>query len=70
MAEDILEKYRKMAEGLTREEIRQRAIKAMRELQAESERNGVSNMTLEEINAEIYAARREMERRETEAMLQ
>lgn len=33
-------------------------IVAMRELQAEAIRNGTSNMTLDEINAEIEAVRR------------
>lgn len=47
-----------------------RALEIIRELQAEAERNGLSNMTLEEINAEIYAARREREQREREASLQ
>ncbi len=47
-----------------------RALEIIRELRAEAERNGLSNMTLEEINAEIYAARREMELRETEAVMQ
>ena len=36
-------------------------LQIMREIREESERNGLSNMTLEEINAEIDAARREME---------
>lgn len=58
-----------MNEGLSREEIRRRAIQAMKEINEESERNGLSNMTLEEINAEIYAARRERELRETAAVL-
>ena len=40
------------------------ALKAMREMQRISELNGNSEMTLEEINAEIYAARREREARE------
>lgn len=40
------------------------AVKALRELQRISELNGTSEMTLEEINAEIYAARRELEARE------
>ena len=65
MAESIREKYLKMNEGLSREEITRRAIQAMKEIREESERNGLSNMTLEEINAEINAARREMELRET-----
>lgn len=47
-----------------------RALEALKELNEHARRNGLSNMTLEEINAEIYAARREMERREMEASLQ
>ena len=47
-----------------------RALEIIRELREEAERNGLSNMTLEEINAEIYAARREREQREKEASLQ
>ena len=43
------------------------AIKALREIQRQSVLNGTSEMTLEEINAEIYAARREMEAREAQA---
>ena len=39
-------------------------IVAMRELQAEAIRNGTSNMTLDEINAEIEAVRRERLARE------
>ena len=35
-----------------------RALELIREIQAESERNGLSNMTLEEINAEIAEARK------------
>ena len=46
-----------------------RALQALRELNEHAKRNGLSNMTLEEINAEIYAARRDMERRETEAVM-
>ena len=40
-----------------------KAMEAMREMQRISKLNGNSEMTLEEINAEIYAARREMEAR-------
>lgn len=40
------------------------AIKNLREIQRQSVLNGTSEMTLEEINAEIYAARREREARE------
>ncbi len=47
-----------------------RALQALRELNEHAKRNGLSNMTLEEINAEIYAARRERELRETEERLQ
>lgn len=39
-------------------------IKNLREIQRQSELNGTSEMTLEEINAEIYAARRDIEARE------
>ena len=35
-----------------------RGLKAMRELQKQAEENGLSDMTLEEINAEIDAVRR------------
>ena len=65
MSESIREKYLKMNEGLSREEITRRAIQAMKEINEESRRNGLSDMTLEEINTEIYAARRERELRET-----
>ncbi len=41
-----------------------KALEALREMQRISELNGNSEMTLEEINAEIYAARREREARE------
>ncbi len=37
------------------------AFKALQEIQQEAQRNGTSEMTLEEINLEIYAARRERE---------
>ena len=40
-----------------------KALKAMREMQRISELNGNSEMTLEEINAEIFLARRESEAR-------
>ena len=43
------------------------AIRNLREIQRQSVLNGLSEMTLEEINAEIYAARREMEAREAQA---
>ena len=39
----------------------ERAVRAMQELSDASARNGVRSMTLEEINAEIAAARRERE---------
>lgn len=42
------------------------AIKNLREIQRQSVLNGLSEMTLEEINAEIYAARRECEAREAQ----
>ena len=48
----------------TRRESSEEALSAMREMQRISELNGNSEMTLEEINAEIYAARREREARE------
>lgn len=35
------------------------ALQAIKELQAEAQTNGTSNMTLEEINAEIAACRKE-----------
>lgn len=38
------------------------------EIGEEAKRNGTSEMTLEEINAEIYAARREMEAREAHGL--
>ena len=41
------------------------AITAIREMRAESERNGVSEMTLDEINAEIAAARAERHTKES-----
>ena len=37
-----------------------RAVRAMEQLSAEAEKNGTSGMTLEEINAEIAAARTEL----------
>ena len=46
------------------EEITNRALQAIRAMQAESERNGNCNMTLEEINAEINAVRAERRARE------
>ena len=49
-----------------REEVIDDAIIAIRELRAESERNGNSDMTLDEINAEINAARAERHRRNAE----
>ena len=45
-----------------------RALEAMKRMQEQAERNGLSNMTLEEINAEIYAARREREAREAQGI--
>lgn len=33
------------------------AVKAMREMSMEAEKSGIADMTLEEINAEIHAAR-------------
>ena len=44
-----------------RRESAEKALKALKIMNALSELNGNSEMTLEEINAEIYAARREME---------
>ena len=41
-------------------------LKVWREMQEQAQRNGLSEMTLEEINAEIYAARREREAREAQ----
>lgn len=41
--------------------IARKALEALKEMNRISELNGNSEMTLEEINAEIYAARREME---------
>lgn len=49
-----------------REEVIDDAIIAIRELRAESEQNGNSDMTLDEINAEINAARAERHRRNAE----
>lgn len=43
-------------------------LKALREMQRISELNGNSEMTLEEINAEIYAARRDIEAREAQGL--
>ena len=45
------------------------AIKALHEIQQEAKRNGTSEMTLEEINMEIYLARREAEAREARMRL-
>ncbi len=45
------------------------ALKALREIQEEAKRNGTSEMTLEEINLEIYLARREAEAREARMRL-
>ena len=45
------------------------ALKALHEIQEEAERNGTSEMTLEEINLEIYLARREAEAREARMRL-
>ena len=39
-----------------------RAFRAMQAISDASERNGLSEMSLDEINAEIHAARKEMER--------
>ena len=44
------------------------AIKNLREIQRQSVLNGLSEMTLEEINAEIYAARRESAAKALEAL--
>ncbi len=41
-----------------------RAVRAMYQLSEEAKRNGTANMTLDEINAEIDAARRERAERE------
>ena len=45
------------------------ALKALREISEEAERNGTSEMTLEEINLEIFLARRESEAREARMRL-
>ena len=45
------------------------ALKALREIQLEAERNGTSEMTLEEINLEIFLSRREREAREARMRL-
>ena len=45
------------------------ALKAWREIQQEAERNGLSEMTLKEINMEIYLSRREREAREARMRL-
>lgn len=41
-------------------------MRALRECNEEAERNGTANMTLEEINEEIAAARRERDSKRTE----
>ena len=41
-----------------------RAVRALHQLSDEAKRNGTANMTLEEINAEIDAARQERAERE------
>ena len=41
--------------------------KILHEIGEQAKRNGTADMTLEEINAEIYAARREREAREAQA---
>ena len=43
-----------------------RAVRAMYQLSEEAQRNGTANMTLDEINEEIAAARRERAEREAE----
>ena len=48
---------------VARREIATGALEAKREMQRISELNGNSEMTLEEINAEIAAARRDMDAR-------
>lgn len=45
------------------------ALEAWRKIQQEAERNGLSEMTLEEINMEIYLARREREAKEARMRL-
>jgi len=45
---------------LNEEEIRERALEALKDMQAQSVINGTSEMTMEEIDAEIAAYRREM----------
>ena len=48
----------------------ERAVRAMKDLSDAAARNGTANMTLEEINAEIAAARAELaERRQNNPML-
>lgn len=42
----------------------ERAVRAMYEASEKAKRNGTANMTLEEINEEIAAARAEMDKRE------
>lgn len=41
------------------------AMKAIREIQEESQRNGKNKLTLDEINEEIKRARKERQRRNT-----
>ena len=43
-----------------------RLMEALRETQAEAQQNGTADMTLEEINEEISAARRERDSRRSE----
>lgn len=49
--------------------VTENAFKALREIQEEAKRNGTSEMTLEEINMEIYLARRESEAKEARMRL-
>lgn len=49
-----------------RELVIQKGLKAIERMQDESERNGNSNMTLDEINAEIAASRAERRARRAE----
>lgn len=46
-----------------KEEIRQKAIRAVEAIQKRAEENGTSEMTLEEINEEIRLAREERKKR-------
>ena len=50
-------------------DVTENALKALREIQEEAKRNGTSEMTLEEINLEIYLARREAEAKEARMRL-